>query len=433
MRELEAQWPALARAARLHRHEKSGSGGSDAFSPVSIGFPVSPTSPRQAAFETWSSDEESASESGSDTDGEGSEGGSEGGTFGMPGGRGGEDEEDDEDDSEGSSVHTPESGHSIGYGHPAHKGSGGGHVQDVSSSSTSSYFTCADDEEGVEHAEDEPKPTVSHIRGAAHASEHSRSASGNGGHGRNASERSARREQRERRHAGRAARAEHMAFVKMTARLRRVLAQGAAARGGARVQRAEGERVREGRGVRRAWLDKKAASGTGPGGRLVPAQAFRPSGLRSVWDAKDAEAEAESDETDQPPAYEDVVLHIPMRRTRPSPPLHRAHIHKALAHLEELEREDNTDFEAALEGLDDIEVDLEHLELSDALDIDGMALAVDGDFDDELGFDVFADVGGGKGRPVRGRRVPVPVPMVGKGKVQGLREVWERRRVAAAI
>ncbi|KAF8204300.1 hypothetical protein K438DRAFT_1757532 [Mycena galopus ATCC 62051] len=434
MRELEGEWPSLALAPRRsshpsahpHARDVSGSGSEVAFSPVSVGFPIptSPVSPRQMTFEPWSSDE-SGSESGSDTESE-----SEQGTFGAPGADSesesdGDADEDDSDD--GSSVHTPESGHSIGYGRPAHQSGRSGHVQETSSSTTSSYFTCEADDE------DAPR-TVSHIRAAAHGSE-------SRGHVRDASERSARRAQRERRRAGRAARAEHVAFVRMTERLRRVLAHGAAARSVARIQRAEAERVREGRGVRRAWLDKK-----GGGGSAIPAaQAFRPTGLRSVWDAADAEAEAEmQSETDgegegtdaptdtdvPPPAYEDVVLHAPMRRTRTSAPLTRAPINKALAHLElELEREDNTDIEAALDDLD-VDVDLEHLELSDALDIEGMALVVDGDLDDELfggGVDVFADVGG-KGRAARGRRVPVP--SIVQGKVQGLRDMWERRRVA---
>ncbi|KAF7347470.1 hypothetical protein MVEN_01503000 [Mycena venus] len=407
MRELEREWPALASPTRSrhshhshghgHHYEASASGGSDPLSPVSITFP---TSPRTTTFEPWSSDE-SESESESDTDGEG----------GVEG-------DEDEDDSDGSSVHTPESGHSIGSGHK------GKHGQEVSTSTTSSYFTCADDEDDTE-GEGKPKPTVSHIRGGAHSSEHSRSGGGQR-HGRNASERSAKKEQRERKRAERAARAEHIAFVRMTARLRRLLAHGAAARNVARAQRAEGDRVREGRGVRRAWLDKKGGTGAG----VVPAQAFRPSVLRSVWDAEDAAAEAEAyEEAERPPAYEDVVLQLPMRRTRPSPPMHRAPVHKV---LDELER-DNADVELECDGLDDLDVvDLEHLDLSDALDIDGMALAVDGDLDDELGLggavDVFADVGS-KGR-ARGRLVPVPLA---KGKVQGLREVWERRRAAAAV
>jgi hypothetical protein len=75
-----------------------------------------------------------------------------------------------------------------------------------------------------------------------------------------------------------------------------------------------------------------------------------------------------------------------------------------------------------------MDVDLEHLDLSDALDIDGMGLAVDGDLDNELGFgglDVFADVSG-KGRG-RGRRVPVPLVRKGKGRV----DAWERRQAVA--
>ncbi|KAJ6486235.1 hypothetical protein C8R47DRAFT_1278815 [Mycena vitilis] len=401
MRELEGQWPALATRRSAHARAASGSGSDSQGprSPIAIAFPGSvPASPtRLATFEPWSSEDESGSETESETEGEGgSEAGSEGESLG-----GGFTEDEDEDDSDGSSVHTPESGHSIGYGHR--------HVQEASSSTTSSYFTCGDDNDEEGEESDAPPPTVSHIRGTAQS------------HARRVSERSEKRAQRERKRAGRAARAEHTAFVRMTARLRRVLEQGAAARSVARVQRMEGERLREGRGVRRAWLDRKG----GTKAALVRAQAFRPSGLRGAWDATDVEEEEDAAQ-EQPPAYEDVVAQTPvphaLRRMRPSPPRHRAH--KALPLLDEFDRD--VDFEEALEGID-IEVDLEHLELSDALDIEGMALAVDGDLDDELvfgGVDVFADVSG-KGR-TRARRVPVPLS--GKGKGKGLVEAWARRR-----
>ncbi|KAK7063873.1 hypothetical protein R3P38DRAFT_15889 [Favolaschia claudopus] len=404
MRELEGQWPTLVTPAHRHGHKHEASGGSDVLSPLSVSFP-SPVSPRETTFEPWSSSE---SEDDSETESE-TEGASE--VDSLPGGFG---EDNDDDDSDGSSVHTPESGHSIGYGHPGRR-SGSSHVQDVSTSSTSSYFTCADDEEADDGVNNE-KQTNSNMRSAAHR------------HRRNASDRLIRREERERRRVEKAARAEHMAFVRMTARLRRVLVHGEAARSLVRMQRAEGERVREGRGVRRAWLDKKG------GGAAVPAQAFRPTGLRAVWDAEDAAREADMMESsfvnERPPPYEDIMP-PPVRRSRPSPPIHRTAV-QALAHLDELERED-TDLEDALDDLN-IDVDLvEHLDLTDALDIEGMALVVDGDLDEDddgVPVDVFADVGhGGKGRAVRGRRVPVPLV---KGKVQGMREVWERRRVAAA-
>ncbi|KAJ6523588.1 hypothetical protein B0H19DRAFT_650162 [Mycena capillaripes] len=416
MRELEGEWPSLRASPTrsTYSHAASGSDSAGPFSPVAITFPSSsPISPRQATFEPWSSDEESESETESESGG--SEAGSEGGS--LVGGFGEEDEDGDDASDDGSSVHTPESGHSIGYGHSAYR-----HVQEASSSTTSSYFTCADPNDDDE--DEGAAPTVSHIRRAAQgASEHSRS----GVHARRVSERSEKRAQRERKRAGRAARAEHIAFVRMTARLRRVLAQGAAGRSLAKAQRAEAERVREGRGVRRAWLDRKV----GGKAALVQAQTFRPSGLRSMWDAADVEAEQEWAEKaeggqDRPPPYEDVVAQRQephaLRRTRPSPPRHR--VHKALAHLDELDRD--MDMEEALEGLD-IEVDLENLDLSDAMDIDGMGLAVDADLDDELGFgglDVFAD-GSGKGR-ARGRRVPVP--LIGKGKGKGRPEAWGRPR-----
>ncbi|KAJ6497980.1 hypothetical protein C8R47DRAFT_1260860 [Mycena vitilis] len=322
MRELEGQWPALATRRSAHARAASGSGsGSESQgprSPIAIAFPGSvPASPtRLATFEPWSSEDESGSETESETEGEGgSEAGSEGESLG-----GGFAEDEDEDDSDGSSVHTPESGHSIGYGHR--------HVQEASSSTTSSYFTCGDDNDEEGEESDAPPPTVSHIRGTAQS------------HARRVSERSEKRAQRERKRAGRAARAEHTAFVRMTVRLRRVLEQGAVARGVARAQRMEGERLREGRGVRRAWLDRKG----GTKAALVRAQAFRPSGLRGAWDATDVEEE-EDDAQDQPPAYEDVVAQTPvphaLRRMRPSPPRHRAH--KALPLLDEFDRD--VDFE----------------------------------------------------------------------------------------
>ncbi|KAF7337606.1 hypothetical protein MSAN_02233900 [Mycena sanguinolenta] len=394
MRELEAEWPGLDAPRRL----RAASSGSEAFSPSSTGFPSSPVSPRQLTFEPWSSDE-SGGETGSEDEGSETDmdAESEGGRFGFVVGDIEDADADESDSDDGSSVHTPESGHSIGYGHPPRRASGSSHVQEVSGSTTSSYFTCADDEE--------PRPTISHIRGPARASGSSTGARD--------------REQRERKRAGRAARAEHAAFVSMTARLRRLLAQGSATRSMSRIQRAEAERVREGRGVRRAWLDKK---GVGAGVGVGQAQAFRPSGLRFVWGS--------------PPAYEDVVLHPtvthPMRRTRPTRvPMP---VQRALAHLEfELDCEDNTDMEAAAcdDGLD---MDLENLDLTDALDIEGMALVVDGDLelDEELGFphagglgigvggvDVFADVGSGKARQGVGpaRSVGAPEGDCGAGLI----------------
>ncbi|KAJ7150304.1 hypothetical protein C8R46DRAFT_1229872 [Mycena filopes] len=464
MRELEGTWPALAGLPTQSESPRADDA-QGPFSPVSASFPSSPS--RVATFEPWSSGSESESET--DTDGTESE---SGGALSDVGDEGEEELEgyervEDEDDSDGSSVHTPESGHSIGYGLPKTpspstppRRQGHGHGQDASASTTSSYFTCTDEDEEQEQEAQRPGGG-SHIRAPAHSGldsqPHSRQVSGSGA-GRAAhrrgttSDREVKRAQRERRRAEHAAKAEHTAFGCMTARLRRVLAQGAAARGLGRAQRAEAERLREGRGVRRAWLGRRGGPAT-----VQQARVFKASDLgRWAWDAADAEREAEEERLlgelegeegreagkDMPPAYEDVVAETPvphaLRRMRPAPPMHRA---AALAHLDGLELDVADDLEVleavgALDGLD-IDVDLEHLDLSDALDIDGMALAVDGDleYEGELGFghgggDVFADAGS-KGKGARGRRVPVP-HLGGKGKVKGTGRrrdvpVWERR------
>ncbi|KAJ6601403.1 hypothetical protein DFH09DRAFT_562433 [Mycena vulgaris] len=429
MRELEDEWPALTSPTRSSRRSNSVSAHSQSphslsyppFSPTSISFPVSPTSstsPRHATFEPWSSDE---SESDEDSESDGEFGGAEGDSEGSG--------------TDGSSVHTPESGHSIGYGHGL----------DASTSTTSSYFTCSD---AAEAEETEPAPTASHIRRAAQSSPlHSRSASAAHPSRRPSSSSQAaskqlKQEQRERKRAQRTAKVEHVAFTRMTARLRQILSQAAAARGMAKMQKDESERVREDRGVRRGWLEGGKAALGAPVAGAKKAEAFRPSGLgRWVWDAVDvmddgAASDSESAD-DRPPAYEDVVsemsqmqghrfaLHASkhaVHRTRASQPIHRTRT--TLAHLDDLDLEvdlEHLELDAAeLEGLD-IDVDLEHLELTDSLDVDAMGLDVDVDTD--MGFDVFADVGG-KGRG-KGRRLPVN----GKGR----REVWERRRMGVAI
>ncbi|KAJ7070625.1 hypothetical protein C8F01DRAFT_386704 [Mycena amicta] len=371
MRELEAQFPALASSPTRSRYDSE----SPPFSPNSISFP---TSPRHATFEPWSSDD-SESESEPDDDDVPSE-------CELVG--------DSGSDSDGSSVHTPESTHTIGVAYVA---VASGHANEASTSSTSSYFTCADDPEG----DAVPPLTASHIRRPAQGHAHSRTTS-NSTHPRRASS-SSRKEQREHRRARRAAHAEHAAFVRMTARLRSVLVQSRAARQLAAMQKDETDRVREGRGLRRAWLDRR--SGLKPGEMV---QVFRPSGLgRATWGVADIVEE-------DPPAYEDVV-NVPvqppvatspttLRRPRPSPPIQRLAQLDALevdiAELEHLEV-------GELDGID-IEVDLERLDLTDSLDVENMGLDVDVD-----DIDVFAI--GAKTR-TKTRRVPVRL------------EGWERRR-----
>ncbi|KAJ7109777.1 hypothetical protein C8R44DRAFT_934449 [Mycena epipterygia] len=442
MRELEEAWPALTRRASPYASADSQSPQSPSYppfspdslafsaSPTTIVFPASPTSPthpRQATFEAWSSDEsESESESDDDDDDE-DDSGIEGGSDGSG-----------ETDTDGSSVHTPESGHSIVYGH--------GHALDVSTSTTSSYFTCSDATETEADAEKTPTQvitTTSHLRAGAQSSESPTT--------RRAAARK-KEEARERKRAARAARAEHTAFARMTARLRLLLAQGAAQRGAGLAQKEESERLREGRGVRRGWLEggraalvvagrkntnKKAKGNSALG--LGLGKAFRPSGLgRWVWDAVDAEAEEDEGEgevvAEKPPAYEDAVAFArrhTVHRTRARAPITRSRAHTSLAHLDTLELEVELDVDvhfdaeldaAALDGLD-IDVDLEHLDLSNALDAEGMGFDGDGGGDMGMGgfrdVDVFADVtGSGKGR--------------GKGRREkGRREVWERRRMVA--
>ncbi|KAJ7492208.1 hypothetical protein FB451DRAFT_520919 [Mycena latifolia] len=425
MHELEDSWPALA-SPHSSRRSQSASADSQSplspsfppFSPTSIAFPVSPTSPtnpRHATFEPWSSSDESESDEDSASDGE-FEGGSEG------------------TDTDGSSVHTPESGHSIGYGH--------GHALDPSTSTTSSYFTCSDATE-AEEAEIGGQ-TTSHIRGAAQSSPtHSRSPSASDPSRRPSSSTSAsrqmKREQRERKRVQRAVKAEHTAFVRMTARLRQLLSHSASARGMARLQKDESERLREDRGVRRGWLDGGKATMRASFSGVKNADVFRPSGLgRWTWDAADFDDDGGTSDFERgselPPAYEDVVSqadgqrfaqHI-VHRTRAKQPIHRTR--STLAHLDDLDLEmdlEHLEIDSAdLDGID-IDVDLERLDLTDSLDVDAMGLDidVDGDMAFRDSVDVFADISGkGRGK-AKARRVPV------KGK--GRREVWERRRMVA--
>lgn len=438
MRELEGAWPALARSSR-----RAGAASADSQSPHSASYPpLSPTSPasnssffttspnypRHATFEPWSSEEESeASDSGDDQGNEGDDS-----EFGC-GSDGGDTESD------GSSVHTPESGHSIAYGH----------ALETSSSSTSSYFTCSDEAEvqeilPVENDVRKLPPSPSHIRGAAQSSPlHSRTNSTAAPplHARRASaasQRQAKKEEREAKRAQQAAKAEHTAFARMTARLRAVLLQGEATRGLVQMQRDECERVREARGVRRGWLDGRRGkmAGGGGGGAPVVVQVFRPSGLgRGVWGPADVvqdQGEFEEDSSsseaargeDRPPAYEDVVAQgFPQQpghavhRTRSSQPIQRRP--STLAQLDVLEVDADLEHleldPGELEGLD-IDVDLEHLDLGHTLDVEDMGLDIEVDMDFR-NVDVFAG-GGGKGR-----RVPV------RGK--GRREVLDRRRMVA--
>ncbi|KAJ7166502.1 hypothetical protein C8R43DRAFT_196752 [Mycena crocata] len=428
MRELEGAWPALTSPTRS-QHSHSGSADSQShsvsypqFSPNSVSFP---TSPRHATFEPWSSDESDSDEYyASDSELEDSAGG--------------------DTDTDGSSVHTPESGHSIPYGH--------GHALEVSTSTTSSYFTCSDPAEVDAEEEDQdalPSPTPSHIRRAAQSSPlHSRAASAVHPPRRPSSShseaRQAKRELRERKRVQRAARAEHTDFARMTARLRLVLSQSASARSMLQGQKDDCDRLRESRGVRRGWLDGgKGAAVFTDSKKLEMGRAFRPSGLgRWVSDATDAIDDAEvsdfeglgSDSAhseDKPPSYEDVLSQSkvqgfgaghPIRRTRTSPPIQR--IRTTLEHLDDLDLDvdlEHLELDAVeLEGLN-IDVDLEHLDLTDSLDVEGMGLDIDVDGDMAFGdVDVFADVSGkgkGKGR----RRAPI------SGKAR--REAWERRRM----
>ncbi|KAF7307277.1 hypothetical protein MIND_00521600 [Mycena indigotica] len=341
MRELEAQFPSLLSTRYLNELELS----PQPFSPNSISFPTSPT--RQATFEPWSSDE---SESDSEDESEC------------------ELVVDSESDSDGSSVHTPESGHTtIGVSFT-------GHAIESSTSSNSSYFTCADDPEA--ESQDAVSPlTGSHIRRPAQAQSptHSRTPS-NAAHTRQASSSSAKREQRR---AQKAAHAEHAAFVRMTARLRSVLAQSAASRQLVAMQKDETDRVREGRGLRRAWLDRRRGFKTS---EMV--QVFRPSGLgRSTWGLDDIMKEL------PPPPYDDVVLKTTLhvatsptspttitgRRPRPSPPIQRA---KTLAALEIDVELEHVEMDAAEL---DIEVDLERLDFTDSLDVESMGLDIEVD------------------------------------------------------
>ncbi|KAJ7755063.1 hypothetical protein DFH07DRAFT_959633 [Mycena maculata] len=427
MRELEGEFPALARPRGRHASELSAGSRSPQspsyppFSPISptgTGFfapsPSPSPSPRHATFEPWSSSE------GSDVSDSGDEGDEGDSVF---------EGAQSETESDGSSVHTPESGH------------GGGHVLDVSTSTTSSYFTCSDatefeagkQEQGQgQEQEQELNPTPSHIRGAAQSSPvHSRANSTSRPRRASTASRQARRDQRERKRVARAAKAEHLAFARMTARLRALLAQGAAMRGLVRMQRDEGDRVREARGVRRACLDGRRAK-MGSGDVQVQVQVFRPSGLgRGVWGPADVvydEFEEGSSGSgsphgdEMPPAYEDVVAlgfqQHSVHRTRTSQPISRTR--STLAHLDDLELE--VDLEhleldpAELEGLD-IDVALEHLDFTD-VDVEGMGIDLDVEFRE---VDMFADVsnrGRGKGMGRRG-----PVSGVGR------RDAWGRRRL----
>ncbi|KAJ7687424.1 hypothetical protein B0H17DRAFT_688475 [Mycena rosella] len=432
MRVLESEWPTLNSPTRSGRsHSASVSSRSPVspsypqFSPDSISFPVSPTlptHPRHATFEPWSSDDESESDEDNASDGE-FEGGDSGGT-----------------DSDGSSVHTPESAHSIGYGH--------GHALDVSTSTTSSYFTCSDTTEAEEV---EKLPSGSHIRRAAQSSPvHSRSASAAHPSRHPSSSHSASRQLkkdvRERKRVQRAAKAEHIAFARMTARLRLLLAQSAATRGMMRMQKDETERLREDRGVRRRWLDGGKAAIGASFSAVRKAETFRPSGLGLwAWDASDVVEVVTSEFDggssaidDRPPAYEDVVSQTEghrflqpasathaIQRTRPNQPIHRTRT--TLAHLDDLDLEVDLEHlelgSAELDGLD-IDVDLEHLDFTESLDVDAMGLDIDMDGDMEFrNVDVFADVSGkGKGRG-KGKRVPV--------NDKGRRDLWERRRMVA--
>ncbi|KAJ7620779.1 hypothetical protein B0H17DRAFT_1219540 [Mycena rosella] len=432
MRVLESEWPTLNSPTRSGRsHSASVSSRSPVspsypqFSPDSISFPVSPTSPthpRHATFEPWSSDDESESDEDSASDGE-FEGGDSGGT-----------------ESDGSSVHTPESAHSIGYGH--------GHALDVSTSTTSSYFTCSDT---TEAEEGEKLPSGSHIRRAAQSSlVHSRSVSAAHPSRHPSSSHSASRQLkkdvRERKRVQRAAKAEHIAFARMTARLRLLLAQSAATRGMMRMQKDETERLREDRGVRRRWLDGGKAAIGASFSAVRKAETFRPSGLGLwAWDASDVVEVVTSEFDggssaidDRPPAYEDVVSQTEghrflqpasathaIQRTRPNQPIHRTRT--TLAHLDDLDLEVDLEHlelgSAELDGLD-IDVDLEHLDFTESLDVDAMGLDIDMDGDMEFrNVDVFADVSGkGKGRG-KGKRVPV--------NDKGRRDLWERRRMVA--
>ncbi|KAF7303008.1 hypothetical protein MKEN_01263700 [Mycena kentingensis (nom. inval.)] len=397
MRELEDQFPSLISPTRSRHDPDSPHSPSSTdyvpLSPNSISFPTSPN--RQATFEPWSSDE---SETDSDSDDTPSECELIGNSV--------------DSDSDGSSVHTPESGHAtigiaVAQGH---------HSMEPSNSSTSSYFTCADDPDG-ESGDAVPPLTASHIRRPAQGQPsptHSRSATSNS---RQSASSMSRREQREQRRAQRAAHAEHTAFVRMTARLRSVLVQSAASRQLVAMQKDEADRVREGRGLRRAWLDRR--SGLKPAEMV---QVFRPSALgRGTWGPEDAL-------DDQPPAYEEVALeqHQPppvspttTRRPRPSPPIQRT---KSLAQLdaievdvelEHLEIQVEPVMPVDLDGID-IEVDLEQLDFTDTLDIEDV---------DDVGYDT--DVFAGMSKPAvrsKARRVPVPMARL---------EAWERRRTVA--
>ncbi|KAJ7606791.1 hypothetical protein FB45DRAFT_435425 [Roridomyces roridus] len=407
MRELEATWPALARACARRNHaddsdQSPNSASASGFSPTSpfFGTPSPSPSPRQATFEPWSS----SSEDSDSEDDQGADGDSDEYGFSV----GSEEEEESlATASDGSSVHTPESGHSISYT-PRH-------VSETSGSTTSSYFTCSDDAEAGETAA-ESKP-ASHVRSSTTVS--------------TAAQRLAKREQREAKRARRTARAEHAAFARMTTRLRGLITQGSATRGLARMQREEGDRVREVRGVRRSWLDGKAARTN-----TVQVRAFRPSGLgRGAWGPEDVNYVEEEEQqesggyhqreaSESPPAYEDVMAlgfppHNPIRVGGHR--VHRRRSMRMLAHLDQLELDVDVELEhldaaTGLEGLDIDAVGLEHhLDVGESIDVDAMGLDIDVD-------DVF---GGGKARSGWAPRVAVPV------SVKARRDVWEQRLVAA--
>lgn len=425
MRELEDTWPTLTSPTSRRSHSLSADSQSPtspsyrSFSPASVPVPVSPispTHPRHATFEPWSSDE---SETDEDTVSDGEfEGGSEG--------------DSECTDTDGSSVHTPESRHSIGYGR--------GHVQETSSSSTSSYFTCSDVAEA-----DEPDclASASHIRRAAQSSPapaHSRTPSAVASHPRrpsssNSAPRRMKKELRERKRVQRAAKAEHIAFARMTARLRQLLTHSATTRGMVRLQKEETDRLREYRAVRRGWLDGgKEAMGSSFSG-IKNAEVFRPSGLgRWEWAAENFfdEEETVSDlaltPEDRPPAYEDVVSQTDrfvahgVHRTRAKQPIHRTRT--TLVQLDDLDLEvDLEQLEIEPADLDalDIDVDLERLDLTNSLDVDAMGLDID--VDGDMAFrhvDVFADVTGKVRTKAKARRAT---------HGSGRREAWERRRM----
>ncbi|CAK5280371.1 unnamed protein product, partial [Mycena citricolor] len=218
-----------------------------------------------------------------------------------------------------------------------------------------------------------------------------------------------------------------------TMRLRLVLSQATAGRRLLQMQKDDSEKIREQRGVRRALLDPRQGPLTfkqSAAARIEAAKAFRPSGLgRMVVAASEIEKLVLLDD-EAPPSYEDVVASLPKsfpeRRKRMMPPSSLQRTRSTLAHLDSLPADVHAgpdDIELDKSDIDDldIELDLQHLELSQTLDVEGMGLDVELDFTGDS--NVFGPVKARSAKDKAGRKQGVP---------RGARlEGWERRRTLA--